>query len=54
MPTLDLSTAKLNGLNPEAYLQHVLQRIADHPINKIDELLPWSVLAQAPSLQIAA
>ena len=49
-----IGTAKLNGLNPEAYLQYVLQRIADHPINKIDELLPWSVLAQAPSLQIAA
>jgi transposase len=49
-----ISTAKLNGLNPEANLRHVLERIADHAINKIDELLPWNVLAQVPSLRIAA
>jgi transposase len=35
-----LDTAKLNDLNPESYLRYVLERIADHPINKIDELLP--------------
>ena len=34
------ATAKLNGLNPEAYLADILGRIADHPINKIDALLP--------------
>jgi transposase len=39
-----LETAKLQGLNPEAYLRHVLERIADHPINRIDELLPWQVV----------
>ena len=38
-----VETAKLNGLNPEAYLSHVIGRIADHPINKIHELLPWNV-----------
>jgi len=36
-----VETAKLNGLNPETYLTHVIGRIADHPINKIHELLPW-------------
>jgi transposase len=40
-----LGTAKLNGLNPQAYLTHVLTHIADHPINRIDELLPWNVAA---------
>ncbi len=34
-------TATLNGHDPEAYLADILARIADHPINRIDELLPW-------------
>ena len=38
-----IGTAKLCGINPQAYLRYVLERIADYPINRIDELLPWAV-----------
>lgn len=38
-----VETAKLNGLDPEDYLRQVFTRIAEHPINRIDELLPWNI-----------
>jgi transposase len=38
-----LGTVKLNGMNPETYLRHVLSLIADYPVNRVDELLPWNV-----------
>ncbi len=38
-----VETAKLNGLDREGYLREVLGRIADHPINRIDVLLPWNI-----------
>ena len=38
-----LETARLNGIDPEAYLRHVLNIIADHPVSRIAELLPWAV-----------
>ena len=38
-----LGSAKLNGLDPEIYLHHVLERIADHPISRINDLLPWNL-----------
>lgn len=37
-----IGTAKLNGVDPEAYLTYVLARIPDHPVQQIDQLLPWN------------
>jgi hypothetical protein len=36
-----IQTAKLNGVDPQAWLSHVLGRIADHKITRIHDLLPW-------------
>jgi transposase len=44
-----IGTARLNGIDPDVDLRHVLGRIADHPINRIDDLLPWNVAAKLPS-----
>jgi transposase len=42
-----IETAKLNGVDPQAWLADVLGRIADHKITRIDELLPWRYAAAA-------
>jgi hypothetical protein len=50
-----METAKLNGIDPEAYLRHVLARLPDHPIKSVVELLPWNVaLEQAREERLAA
>lgn len=43
-----IGTAKLNGLDPALYLRTVLAKLPEHPINQIQQLLPWNL---APSLQ---
>jgi hypothetical protein len=44
-----VGTAKLNGIDPELYLRQVLTRIAQHSINRIEELLPWNIQADTVS-----
>jgi transposase len=49
-----IATAKLNDLDPEAWLADVLRRINDHPASKLDELLPWNWRPSASRSKVAA
>jgi transposase len=47
-------TAKLNDVDPQAWLTDVLARIAGHPANKLEELMPWNWALHQPSFKAAA
>ena len=40
-----IETAKMNGVNPEAWLAWVMERIQDHPANRMNDLMPWAYQA---------
>ena len=53
MATL-IQTAKLNDVDPQAWLSDVLARIANHPLNELDALLPWTWAATKGARKLAA
>ena len=53
MATL-VMTAKLNNVDPQAWLADVLARIGEHPIHRLDELLPWNWAREMERRKLAA
>ena len=49
-----ITTARLNGVDPQAWLTDVIGRIADHPMSRLDELLPWTCKTSQPQQAQAA
>lgn len=41
-----IGTVKINGIDPETYLRFVLARIANHTIDRVDQLMPWAIADQ--------
>ena len=39
-----IGTCRLNDIDPEAYLSHILSVLPEWPSNRVDELLPWNVV----------
>jgi hypothetical protein len=49
-----ITTAKLNDVDPRAWLADVLARIADHPASKLDQLLPWNCKPRTTAMPATA
>jgi len=47
-------TAKMNGVDPQAWLTDVLSRIASHPAHRLDDFLPWNWAPQASAISVKA
>ena len=47
-------TAKMNKVDPQAWLADVLTRIATHPAHRLDELLPWNWTSPNPAISAQA
>ena len=49
-----IETAKLNNVDPQAWLEDVLRRLADHPARRLADLLPWNWQPRAGAANLAA
>ena len=49
-----IQTAKLNDVDPQAWLAYVLAKLPDHPAKRIDDLLPWNWKASQEQIKAAA
>ena len=47
-------SAKMNDVDPQAWLAHVLANIAQHPASRLDELLPWNWRPHQAATRLAA
>ena len=47
-------TAKMNCVDPQAWLADTLARIATHPVHRLDELLPWNWMPNVPTITAVA
>ena len=47
-------SAKMDGVDPQAWLTDVLARIAEHPVQRLDELLPWNWRSKSASASVIA
>jgi hypothetical protein len=49
-----IGTAKLNNIDPQAWLADVIARISDMPVSRLDELLPWNWVGARQDHEMAA